>query len=226
VTTVREAASTFVPIGNAFSVGKLADTIGLDRPISVSDVIRRTKPEHVIFRSGDLGPSTVTGRAALSATSDGFWWFAGEVRESGFFSHDYAFGVVLKFVPPDGIAFASGNQGDVHGTQSVGSRVDHWSLTGYDRRIGTYWDDIKNSSAHFELHVDTDLGQVLEGIRNVLFPPVVLLGLLAQNPQVACALEDGSEPYDDSPDSSVNQPTVKCNPPTSPHSSANWWPAT
>ncbi|GHB52484.1 hypothetical protein GCM10010347_22990 [Streptomyces cirratus] len=164
MTTLRSAASKFTPVGNAMSVRGLVDHLGLRGEVSGRDLMRRLTPQSYDIHSGDLGPSTVTGRAQLVLFSDGFWTYRGQVHESGLVGHDYAFGVVLDYTDPHGQIYAYAADGTVHGTTDLGSRDDDWQQDGWDQRISANWDAIAASSWRADLHVSTNAFAVVEAI--------------------------------------------------------------
>jgi hypothetical protein len=161
VTTLRQAPYKFTPVGKRLSIRDTASHLGLRGPISCRDLIRRLKPQYYNADSGDLGPSTITGRAQLVLFSDGFWTYRGHVHESGAIGHDYAFATVINYRGPDGKAYAFANSDTVHGLD-VGSRDSDWQQDGWDQRISAQWDAIASSSWKADLHVSTDAAAVVE----------------------------------------------------------------
>src|SRR5215510_12884343 len=73
------------------------------RPVSIT-ALGNLQPQSVVLETGPLGPATVTGSAQLGINADGFWTFRGNVHESGFIGHFYAFGLVLDLLDTAGNA--------------------------------------------------------------------------------------------------------------------------
>ncbi|MFI9105512.1 hypothetical protein ACIGXA_33895 [Streptomyces fildesensis] len=173
MTTLRSAAYRFTPIGKVLSVRGLVSHLGLSGEISGRDLLRRLTPQSYYIRSGDLGPSTVTGKADLVVFSDGFWSYRGDVHESGLIGHDYVLGILLDYVDPNGEVYAYANDGTVHGLD-IGSDDDSWQKDGWDQRISRNWDAIAAAGWQANLHVSTNLLAAVEAMAVAL--PVVRYG--------------------------------------------------
>jgi hypothetical protein len=207
--TLRQSAVKFRRPGEPFGVRGLADFLGVGPAVSTRDLIRRLKPESIRRDSGSLGPSSVSGNAQLYLTSEGFWLFRGHVHESGALSHDYSFGAALDFADPSGKGFAFGNSGTVHGTLEPGSRDSDWHQSGYDRRIGRHWDELKHAGATFRLEVETGLDDVLAAVATILFTglPQIVFEIAHHDPRVVCAVQEPVEATEQGPGEAHCGPT-------------------
>lgn len=177
MTTLRDAAHKFTPVGGALSVRGLVGRLGLRGTVSGRDLVRRLTPQAREVRSGELGPSTVSGRAQLVLFSDGFWTYRGQVHESGLISHDYVFTVALDYVDPDGQIYTYAADGTVHGTADIGSRDDDFQLDGWDQRISANWDAVDAAPWKANLHVSTDVFSAIVAVAGTL--AVVKIGAAA-----------------------------------------------
>jgi hypothetical protein len=184
----RAAASKKVPAGQPASARDLGQRTGLLIPFSMRSVIRRLDPETVIFASGPLGPSTVTGWGQLGILSDGSWSFRGHVREDGGVGHNYVLAIALGFKDPSGKIIAFAHEGSVSGTVAIGSRDSDWQEDGHNLLIADAWDDIKNSGFEARLHVSTDPLEVLETVLVGLIAGAVAAGVIifGASPGVSC----------------------------------------
>jgi hypothetical protein len=114
-------------------------------------------PLRVWRYSGELGPSTVTGRAQLYLDADGFSSYRGEMREDGAMGHNYVFYMALVGVTDDnGRVPTFVNTGTVHGSLNIGSSNDSWQHDRQDRFMADKWPAVEASSVHSNLHVSTD----------------------------------------------------------------------
>ena len=95
---LKDAARKKVPPHHAVDMGSLAQALGLNRPVRLSQVIaglNNSPPDFRIFDSGPLGPSTTTGWAQVGFTIDGAVYFRGAVHESGLIGHNYTFAMAI-----------------------------------------------------------------------------------------------------------------------------------
>jgi hypothetical protein len=147
-------------------IGKLCEP----RPVSITR-LRSLPPQTVVLDSGPLGPSTVSSSAQLAMNSDGYWSFRGNIHESGFIGHDYAFAMTLDFLDASGKAVSFLQEGTVHGTTDpFGSRDDDWQQNGHSSLIADNWVIIKTKGIRSNLHVSTNPIQAVEAV----FAPIVL----------------------------------------------------
>lgn len=159
--SIRESVKKWGFTNPPVSIKEWGHKLRSSSPISLKNLANL--PISVVFSSGNLGPSTVTGSAELAIHSDGFWNFRGTIHESGFLGHNYAFAVVLDELDHSGKAIGKYHEGKVGGTiDPFDSRDDSWYETYQDQYISDNWDIIVNSGAKFNLHVSTDPIQVLE----------------------------------------------------------------
>jgi hypothetical protein len=153
-------------------------------------------------QSGDLGPSTVTGSAAVLLQQDGLGSFQGTVHESGAIGHNYLFAVAfLDVVDANGKALAFAQSGHVGGQIDLtGPTTDNFKYDGpKDRNVQELiydkWNAVVNSRTEFRLHVSTDPLSVVEfGVFGLFAELIARLGIAAitgvalflGNPKVHC----------------------------------------
>lgn len=163
MTTLRQAAQKFVPVGQRLSARDIVGRLGTGA--SGRRLVQQLTPESRLFASGELEPNTVRGHFELVVFSDGFWSYRGHVHEDATFGgHNYTALTVLTTPDPDGNAYAFPAQGSVHGTTSIGFRDDDWQHDGWDQRISRNWDQVQASGAHHNLHVSENAWDVVETV--------------------------------------------------------------
>ena len=175
------APGTFMPIRIRWT-GFGGTQTGLLTTLLTVDLAHET----VVFDSGMLGPSTVSGQAQLALSSDGFWSFRGSVHESGAVGHNYFFAFALNVTDSAGKTLAFVQQGSVSGTFDVGSRDDTWQQDGYDPFIVASWDTIRTSGYNARLHVSTDPLQAVEAVLAGLFTAAAAAGFAVFAANATC----------------------------------------
>ncbi len=174
----RNAARKKVPVHDPSDMAALAQGLGLNRPVRLSQVINglnNSLPDFRVFDSGQLGPSTTTGWGQVGFTIDGGVAFRGAVHDSGFVGHEYTFAMAIaNYRDASGnvpVFVRSGycrreNSGLPFGTPR---RDDSWNGDGtFDRLVAANWDSIKSSAWHASLNVDTSVGDVVQLVADAL----------------------------------------------------------
>jgi hypothetical protein len=130
--------------------------------------------DSVVYSSGFLGPSTVTGIGQVGFTKDGGVGFRGHVRESGAIGHDYTLDMAFPDIKDSlGKVLVFTMQGEVHGLDA-GSRSSDWERGGakYDRirtLIIDNWARLSTGTrCESTLHVSTSVVSVLNIVRDFL----------------------------------------------------------
>lgn len=188
----RDAAKVKVPPNDPVDMATLAQQMKLSRPVSLRTLItdlNASPPDSVIFNSGQLGPSTTTGQALVGFTIAGGVSYQGSVHESGFIGHTYTFAMaVYNYRDASGKVFVFLKNGTIGGTvDAFDSRDDSWSESNFDPLIPKQWDSIKKSGWYANLYVDTDAGQVLELVADVVLVAVsAVVAVYLGSPDASC----------------------------------------
>lgn len=129
---------------------------------------------NVVYSSGILGPSTVTGVCQVGFQNDGLCAFRGHVREDGAIGHNYLFVMVFpEIVDSDGHPLTFTHEGTVHGLEP-GDRADDWVEAGpqdsrVQRLISDNWQKLRNGTRYeSRLHVSTDPIGAVEVVGSLL----------------------------------------------------------
>ncbi|MEA2719382.1 MAG: hypothetical protein QOJ39_1246 [Candidatus Eremiobacteraeota bacterium] len=191
--TVANAVSRKrMPAHQAGSTRDLAFRLRMTAPISVAALIEAVNglpAAAIVFNSGDLGPSTVTGSVQVGLQSDGTASISSHVRESGAIGHNYVIATaLLDVVDSNGNALVFVHEGTVHGTFAIGKRDDDKQTDGSNPLIASQWETVKTSRVQHRLHVSTDPIDAVESVVPALFAAAVAVGvvLFAADPKTRC----------------------------------------
>lgn len=116
--------------------------------------ITTVNPNQIIFDSGLLTPSTISGWAQLGISCDGFWSFRGHFHESG--AAGNFFRIVVQSDAPaiNGKVLWVEVNGKTNGELMLGSSDTDWQRDGNDSWITENWDVLVSHHVSFFLTVD------------------------------------------------------------------------
>lgn len=188
----RNAAKVKVPPNDPVDMATVAQQMKLSHPVSLRTLItdlNTSPPDSVLFNSGQLGPSTTTGQAFVGFTIAGGVSYQGSIHESGLIGHKYTFAMaVYNYRDASGKVFVFLKNGTIGGTGDVfDSGDDSWSESNFDPLIPQQWESIKKSDGYANLYVDTDAGQVLQLVADVLLVAIsAVVVLFLASPSTSC----------------------------------------
>ena len=137
------------------STRQLATRLNVKLPLSIETILHTLdQAVQVIDKSMPVSTkdgSPLGGNVRLILRGDGSYTFSGDMRATGFTSYKYSLTVLLKSA--SGNVVTACKTGEVHGTDSSGSREDDWSQPGNNPNIKMFWSDFQ-SGATLEYHLD------------------------------------------------------------------------
>jgi hypothetical protein len=207
-TSLKQAIATaldrkYVPTFKSGDVGDLGLHLGLASPFSCLDLLKKLEglpALQVLFATGTLSPSSVTGWAQLAAASDGSCSFRTHVHEGGLVGHNYSIGMVLPDVKDaNGNALAFVQTGSVAGSLDIGSSDDDQDQDGFSQLVVDHWDVVKKNARYsYDLKVSTDPLQVVETalIGALVGAAAVGIAAFVGNPNTHCEWSSSIGPDD------------------------------
>jgi hypothetical protein len=131
-------------------------------------------PDTLTWHRGDLHAATVGGWQTLAINSDGYFLYRGHVHNAGVFDLHYGVSAVLDL--HDGVARPlPGREAIVSGTSLFHSGGDDdWAITGYNPFLADNFDALATAEAHYLLHADPALFDLVQG---ALLPYLAVIGL-------------------------------------------------
>ena len=149
-----ELASRVPQGGGSFSVRKLADSLRLDFPIALREMVVILEPINLVF---PLNSGTCAGSCEVNMSSDGSVRYRGNVHDSGGLAATYtAIASLPVLLPPQLREVVIAHRGHVGGTFSFDSRDDSWDMAGNESTIAENWALVKAAAASASVEFGTD----------------------------------------------------------------------
>jgi hypothetical protein len=144
---------------SVISIRELGRSLDMVPPISLTELSHR--PAVIVYDTGFIIASTVSGRVQLAIVSDGEWSFRGELSDQATLVGDrFEMEMKLNFVDSKG-NYKSVTQTGELGSQVVGpSRKFSWLKGGNDPFIRDNWDNIRANGYSGRLTVSDSGTQV------------------------------------------------------------------
>ncbi|CCI16437.1 hypothetical protein MICAE_870003 [Microcystis aeruginosa PCC 9806] len=144
---------------SVISIRELGRSLDMVPPISLTELSHR--PAVIVYDTGFIIASTVSGRVQLAIVSDGEWSFRGELSDQATLVGDkFEMEMKLNFVDSKG-NYKSVTQTGELGSQVVGdSRKFSWQQNGIDPFIRDNWDNIRANGYSGRLTVHDSPAQV------------------------------------------------------------------
>jgi hypothetical protein len=137
--------------GQSLNVGEVAEFLGVHRPVSVRELVRRTArlPDAVPFHADVVTGAALGGHLDLTLRSDGGYHFSGRMRATGLPSFSFTVVAIVRSASGQ-VTVAAQHSGEVFGSDTPGSREDRWSEEGTDpqqfKLIRNTWPDLSGGT--------------------------------------------------------------------------------
>lgn len=148
----------------------------MSSPFSLSAMTRQ--PAVIVYDTGPIAASSVSGRLTLGIISDGRWAVKGSLIDGAQFVGDqYEATIGVNFRDPAGGFFAHRHIGVLGGHVAGGTRRSDWEKFGESAFIRDNWDAIRANGFSAVLSVRDSVGQIFQLVgAGVLIAAVVVAG--------------------------------------------------
>ena len=159
------------PISQTINVGDVAQFVGMERPVSLKDLIGRLDqlPESVSFHNNIETGAALGGSVDFKLNSDGSYIFSGSMRATGFPSFSFRIIAIVRSASGQ-VTLVAQHSGRVFGFDTPGPRDNNWNEIGTDqdqmKLIRNVWPDISRGTM-VESH-SSELGGVLGTVVDVV----------------------------------------------------------
>lgn len=141
--------------------GDLASSLGLNIPLSLTELTRFFDQPEVRSLHADLDADALHGGTDFTMRSDGTYGFRGHLRATGFPSFAYKVQVSVRCAA--GVVIVVEASGRVFGSDTPGDRERSWDENGSSNEIRLFW-----SALRLDPKLDTDLQKNLSGVTGAL----------------------------------------------------------
>jgi hypothetical protein len=141
--------------------GDLASSLGLNVPLSLTELTRFFDQPEVRSLQADLDADALHGGVEFIMRSDGTYTFRGHLRATG--APSFAYKVQASVRCAAGVVMVVEASGRVFGSDTPGDRERSWNEDGASKEIRLFW-----SALRLDPRLETDLQKNLSGVTGAL----------------------------------------------------------